>query len=280
MSEAPRTVRIDDPSDPRVGEYLGVRDRDLLGGGSRPGRFIGESPLIVEVMLAHPGMTRSVLVAESQSERMAALIAGSASPETPLLVVSAAVMNRIAGFDIHRGVLASGNRPDPAESTLEKVMPPPHRPATVLICDGINNIDNIGLLFRNAAAFGVDAVVLSPDCHDPLYRKSLRVSIGHALRIPHHRSEDWAHTLQELRERHRITLLGAAIGEGAVDLDEVERPDRVGLIMGAEFEGLGSLSLGACDHLVRIPMTPDTDSLNVGVAAAVCLHRFSRSERV
>jgi tRNA G18 (ribose-2'-O)-methylase SpoU len=276
----PEHIKINEADDPRIKEYRNIRDRDLRGVHSRPGLFIGEAPLIVQAMLEVPGMTRSVFVSESQAGRMRAMIRSSASPETPLLVAGPDVMNEIAGFDLHRGILASGNRPDPTIQALERIMPPPDQPASILLCDGINNIDNIGLLFRNAAAFGVDAVILSPDCHDPLYRKSLRVSIGHALRIPFHRSENWAETLETLRGQHRIELIGTSIDTGAVDLDSLAEPDRVGLLVGSEFEGLGDVSIAACSHLVRIPMTPGIDSLNVGVAAAVCLHKFSRADRV
>lgn len=276
----PEHIKINEADDPRIKEYRNIRDRDLRGVHSRPGLFIGEAPLIVQAMLEVPGMTRSVFVSESQAGRMQAMIRSSASPETPLLVAGPDVMNEIAGFDLHRGVLASGNRPDPTIQALDRIMPPPDQPASILLCDGINNIDNIGLLFRNAAAFGVDAVILSPDCHDPLYRKSLRVSIGHALRIPFHRSENWSETLETLRGQHRIELIGTSIDTGAVDLDSLAEPDRVGLLVGSEFEGLGDVSINACSHLVRIPMTPGIDSLNVGVAAAVCLHKFSRADRV
>ena len=280
MEPLPPQTRISEADDPRIEAYRHVRDRDLRGDRSRPGLFIGEAPLIVEAMLEVPGMTRSVFVSESQADRMAALIRSSASPDTPLLVAASEVMNEIAGFDIHRGVLASGNRPDPETQTLERIMPSRDRPACILLCDGINNIDNIGLLFRNAAAFGVDAVVLSPDCHDPLYRKSLRVSIGHVLRIPHHRSENWAETLEALRDRHGVQLIGTSIAAGASDIDSLAEPERVGIVVGSEFEGLGDVSIAACDHLARIPMKEGIDSLNVGVAAAVCLHKFSRADRV
>jgi tRNA G18 (ribose-2'-O)-methylase SpoU len=146
------------------------------------------------------------------------------------------------------------------------------------VCDRINNIDNIGMLFRNAAAFAIDCVVLSPDCHDPLYRKSLRVSIGHALRIPYHRSRDWARTLEELKH-HQLMVIGTSLDSAAIPLDDVIVPHRTALVVGSEFNGLGKTALDSCDLLVRVPMAAGTDSLNVGVAAAVCLHRFARKNR-
>ena len=279
MSSNGNLIRITDPTDERIEDYRNIRDKDLKGPDGRKGLFIGEAVLVVEVMLATPGMTRSILVSEQQVDRISTLVAESASPDTPILVADSNLIRSIAGFEIHRGVLACGNRPDRESSTLESILPPPEEPATVLICDRINNIDNIGMLFRNAAAFGVDCVVLSPDCHDPLYRKSLRVSIGHALRIPYHQSRNWAGTLEELRN-HRIRVIGTSIDPEARPLDEVVPSTRTGLVMGSEFEGLGATSLEHCDQLVRIPMAPGTDSLNVGVAAAVCLHHFARKNRV
>ena len=121
MSDMGRWTSITDPGDPRINEYRDIRDKDLLGRDGRPGRFIGEAVLILEVMLDLPDMTRSVLVSEGQAERVSGMIAASRSPGTPLFVASSDVMNGIVGFDIRRGVLASGNRPDPLERTLEKV---------------------------------------------------------------------------------------------------------------------------------------------------------------
>ncbi|MHC4785197.1 MAG: TrmH family RNA methyltransferase, partial [Planctomycetota bacterium] len=128
-------------------------------------------------------------------------------------------------------------------------------------------------------AFGVDAVVLSPSCHDPLYRKALRVSIGHALTVPFVRSADWPTELARLRREWGVTLIAAALDTRAVDLDSLERPKRVGLVVGQEYQGISRDTLDRCDHIVRIPMAAGVDSLNVAVAAAVCLHRFSTGRR-
>ena len=279
MTSGTEMIRIDDLEDPRLEDYRDIRDRDLMGTGGRRGLFIGEATLVVEVMLSFKGMTRSVLVSEQQADRLAAMIADSTSPDTPLYVASSALIESVAGFDIHRGVLACGNRPDNSDQSLKKIIPDQTRSATVLICEKINNIDNIGMLFRNAAAFGVDAVVLSPDCHDPLYRKSLRVSIGHALRVPFHQSSDWLKTLDELRDGHAIELIGTSLDPNAQTLEELTPPKRVGLVVGSEFSGISRDTITRCHYLARIPMAPGTDSLNVGVAAAVCLHRFSQTER-
>ena len=275
-----RPIQIDDAHDPRITEYLALRERGLRGVQGRDGVFIGEAVLVVSVMLETRGLTRSVLASEKQASRMAEVIAKSNSPETPLFVAEEKIIRSITGFDLHRGVLACGARAPVEERELDDIIPDMKKDATILVCDGIGNIDNIGLLFRNAAAFGVDAVVLSPECHDPLYRKSLRVSIGHALRVPWHRSRDWDMTLQRLGDEFGVTLIGTSIESNSVPLDEIEPPARVGIIMGSEFSGIRPLSLKHCAMATRIPMMEGTDSLNVGVAAAVCLHKFTQSNRV
>ena len=273
-------IQIDDARDPRITEYLALRERGLRGGHGQDGVFIGEAVLVVAVMLETKGLTRSVLASEKQASRMAEMIAKSNSPETPLFVAEEKIIRSITGFDLHRGVLASGTRAPVEERELDDIMPDVKKDATILVCDGIGNIDNIGLLFRNAAAFGVDAVVLSPECHDPLYRKSLRVSIGHALRGPWHRSRDWDMALQRLVDEFEVTLIGTSIESDSIPLDDVQPPARVGIVMGSEFSGIGPMSLKHCTMSTRIPMVEGTDSLNVGVAAAVCLHKFTRSNRI
>lgn len=280
MAPPVQTIQIEDARDPRITEYLALRERGLRGGRGQDGVFIGEAVLVVAVMLETKGLTRSVLTSAKQADRMAEMIAKSNSPETPLFVADEEIIRSITGFDLHRGVLASGIRAPVEERALDDIMPDAKKDATILVCDGIGNIDNIGLLFRNAAAFGVDAVVLSPECHDPLYRKSLRVSIGHALRVPWHRSRDWDMTLQRLTDEFGITLIGTSIESGSVPLEEIEPPARVGVVMGSEFSGIGPISLRHCAMSTRIPMVKGTDSLNVGVAAAVCLHKITRSNRI
>lgn len=276
-------MKPDSPDDPALADYRAVRDRDLLGPEGRGGLFIGETPLVVRAMLARPGMTKSVLIAE---ERRSSLENDLAGFEGPVYLVPLAWMERITGYPLHRGILAIGHRPDPDDHTVGRVLARLNQskndPLTLLICVGINNIDNIGLLFRNAAAFAVDAVLLDPKCHDPLYRKSLRVSIGHVLSMPWARvsAENWPADLDRLRSEWGITLIGAATNERAQPIDAIEQPMRVGVIVGPEYEGLPDEVLARCDAIARIPMAANVDSLNVGVASAVALHRFSRGERV
>jgi tRNA G18 (ribose-2'-O)-methylase SpoU len=249
-------IEVSDIDDPVLEDYRDIRDRGLRGRDGYPGLFVGEQPLVVEQMLRVPGAVKSVLLGPKWVQRIAPQVA----PETPVYVAPLEIMKRIAGFNIHRGVLAVGHRPAVERPDLDPELR--HRATLTLLL-----------------SFGVDAVLLSPRCHDPLYRKSLRVSIGHALTVPFARSADWPADLDRLRDAWGVTLIAAALDPRAVDLDGVGRPDRMGLVVGQEYEGISSETLDRCDHVVRIPMAPGVDSLNVAVAAAVCLHRFSRGSR-
>ncbi|MCH8164414.1 MAG: RNA methyltransferase [Planctomycetes bacterium] len=273
--QAGNVFEVIDLADPRLAEYRDIRDRGLLGQDGMPGLFVGEQPLIVQRMLSMPDVTKSVLVVTTWADRIAPL----APPDVPVYIAPLDLMRRVAGFTVHRGVLAIGYRSAIERSDLASALRP-DGPLTVLLCENITNIDNIGFLFRNAAAFGVDAVVLSPRCHDPLYRKSLRVSIGHALTVPFVRCRDWPGDLGRLKARWNLTLIAAALDERAVDLRLVDLPERVGLVVGEEFHGLSPTTLDHCDHIVKVPMAPGVDSLNVAAAAAVCLHRFSTGKRI
>lgn len=271
------------PDDPRLEPYRAVRDRDATGPDGRPGLFIGESPLVIEAMLAADVEVLSILTAERHAGRAESMVAamrphraGRADPD--ILLAPDDVLDSVVGFAIHRGFLAVGRRPP--VRTVREVVPPPGTDALLLAVEEINNIDNIGQLFRNAAAFGCSAVLLSEGCHDPLYRKSLRVSCGHALRVPFARSDRWSADLAWLRDERGFELLGMT-GRGSEPLrDACERleragPRRVAVVVGAEFAGLRAGTLGACTHRVRIPMAPGVDSLNVGVAAGVVLARLA-----
>ena len=271
-------VEIHDQNDSRLDDFREIKERDLHG---RQGIFIGEQPLIVEQMLARPTLLRRILVIERRRSWLEKALKDHGNPDIECLIVGRDLLEEIAGFDVHRGVLASGNRSTIDQRTLNEIIPHSASPATILCCESINNLDNIGMLFRTAAAFAVDAVLLSPDCHDPLYRKSLRVSIGHALSVPFYRATDWEKDLHILREDHGFTLAGASIGENSIPhlSMPISSPARIGVVMGSEFEGLSAESISACEYLIRIPMAEEVDSLNVCVAAAVLLDRLSQGAR-
>ncbi|HMN96617.1 MAG TPA: RNA methyltransferase [Phycisphaerales bacterium] len=266
-------VPIQRLDDPRLADYVGLRDRDLRRAAE--GLFVGEQLLVVERMLEIAGAVRSVLVAE----RLVARVAPRVPPEVPLYSAPQALLEQVAGFPLHRGVLAIGSRsalPRPSLDELASGSGTSARGRLLLACEDIVGIDNIGMLFRVAAAFAADGVLLSPRCHDPLYRKSLRVSIGHALHVPFHRAALWPEALERLRERG-IAVIGAALDDGAAELDALPVPERAALVVGTEFAGISEAVRRRCDALIRIPMAPGVDSLNVAVAAGICLHRFRRA---
>jgi tRNA G18 (ribose-2'-O)-methylase SpoU len=188
-----------------------------------------------------------------------------------VLVVDQATMNGIAGFNIHRGCLAIAERPEPL--TLRQL--PLATLGRAVVLEGVNNPDNVGGIFRSAAAFGVDAVVLGPGCSDPLYRKSVRTSMAATLAVPSAAAGDWPAAVRVLRE-HGLRVLALTPASNATSLDALPRDlDRVALLVGTEGDGLTQEALDAADDRVRIPMRGSADSLNVTVAASIALYHFS-----
>ncbi len=247
-AQAGNVLEVIDLADTRLADYRDIRDRGLRGRDGIPGLFVGEQPLIVQRMLSMPGVTKSVLVATTWADRIAHL----APPEVPVYVAPLDLMRHVAGFTVHRGVLAVGYRSAIERSDLASALRP-DGPLTVLLCESITNIDNIGLLFRNAAAFGVDAVVLSPRCHDPLYRKSLRVSIGHALTVPFVRCRDWPGDLGRLKARHPTSRVCAnnqrAAASSRAAIAGLERSSISRLIVAAD----RARPLAGTPRLAKIP---------------------------
>jgi tRNA G18 (ribose-2'-O)-methylase SpoU len=259
-------VRIDDAGDSRLDPYRAVRERDLVG---RQGRFVAEGTVVLRAMLnAGRFAPESVLVLENRLAGLAEILA-MLPPETPVYVASQAIMDSVAGFHIHRGVLAVGRRGDLASAEL-LVAGLPER-ALVVVLVGISNHDNVGSIFRNAAAFDADAVLLDATSCDPLYRKAIRVSVGAALSVPFARGGD-ADALVGLLQASGFSVLTLS-PSGRDDLARLARPDRVALVLGTEGEGLPRDLLDRT-RSVRISMSDRFDSLNVAAASAIALHRL------
>jgi tRNA G18 (ribose-2'-O)-methylase SpoU len=262
-------IRIDDSGDPRIAAYLDIRERDLAG---RQGRFVAEGKVVLDVLLsAQRFAAESVLILENRLAGLADILR-KAPADLPVYVVSGAVMDQVAGFHMHRGILAIGakRQPQTAEALLAEL--PALALAVVLV--GISNHDNIGSIFRNAAAFGADAVFLDPTCCDPLYRKAIRVSVGAALKVPFASFVDTA-AFTEALAHHGFDQFALSPG-GVVDIRDTQPSERLALYLGTEGEGLPKNLL---DRLktVRITMRKDFDSLNVAAASAIALHHFSRN---
>ena len=200
--------------------------------------------------------------------------------QTPVYMCDAADFLGITGHDIHRGCLALVERP-PARtvggllSTVEERAAVGSR-ATFVVLEGITNADNVGGVFRNAAAFGADAVVLSSTCCDPLYRKAIRTSMAATLRVPYARAERWPGDLDRLRG-HGFSIVALTPREPSITLDELAqgpRPPKIAWLVGTEGEGLTAAAASLADHHVRIPIAPDVDSLNLAVAVGIALYRL------
>jgi len=277
---------IADPSDPRLDDYRFLRDRDLTGARRAEGLLVGETLPIIDIMLRVPGLTRSVLTSPRLAPRTAATIAASANPSTPHFIAEESTLASLTGFHVHRGALAIGVR-----SAVERHHPQsdPFRMGTLLVAlDEVSNMDNVGSIFRSCAAFGVDGVLLSRHSHDPLYRKALRVSMGHALTVPFAWCDDLAASLRDLRAaRPALRILAADAGAHAISIDDAcAQPSDEGrkcdppptvLVIGAEFAGVSAAVRSVACASVRIPIASSVDSLNAGVAAGICLHRLSRN---
>jgi len=259
-------IAIEDRDDPRIAAYRDVREADLVG---REGLFIAEGEVVVRVLLRSRQPAVSLLIADKRVQRLAPLLA-LAGPQTQVYSASQAVMDSVVGFPIHRGVLALGRRaPEPEAETLLATLP---RRALVMALFGIANHDNIGGLFRNAAAFGAGAVLLDPSCCDPLYRKAIRVSVGGVLLTPFTRLAAGVDPI-ELLERHGLAPI-ALTPRGAERLIDLPRLERAALLLGAEGPGLDE-ALIARARGVRIPMAAGFDSLNVATTSGVALHQLA-----
>lgn len=254
------TALVDDPEDPRLADYVDLTDPDVRRRveGDR-GFFIAESPLVVRRLLASGRPLRSVLVTPRQHAAMADVLAGLA---VPVYVAGPEVLRRVVGFDLHRGAVASAARW--ALPAYADVLRGARR---VVVLEKVNDHENLGLIFRSAAALGADAVLLDRECSDPLYRRSVRVSIGAVLTLPWTRVDTVAEVLDEGFEGIAFTP-----DENAVAVDTLEWPYRCALLFGPEGPGLSRTWLDSARQRARIPMSAGMDSLNVATAVAIGLY--------
>jgi len=268
-----RVIEVTDPADARVADYHDVREADLVG---RRGIFIAEGEMVLRT-LAERGRfrIRSVLLARSRVDKLGPWL-DRLEPTVPIYVADGAVMSTIAGFDIHRGVLAVGDRaeqPEPRQ-LLDGLGPGPR---LCVALAGLTNHDNVGGIFRSAAAFGVDAVLLDDRCCDPLYRKAIRVSIGAALFLPFARAPSSAQLIHLLRDAG-FTVLALSPRRDSVDIVSLrapgQLPERVAWLLGTEGPGLSEPDLAAADAVVRIAIHDEVDAINVATATGIALHEF------
>ncbi|MFC6009821.1 TrmH family RNA methyltransferase [Nocardia lasii] len=261
-------IDIDDPADPRVDDF-----RDLSNADRRPdlpgrkGLVIAEGVVVVQRMLDSRFAPTALL---GVGKRFETLAPDLADRDIPYYRASAEVMAEVVGFHLNRGVLAVA--PRPAELTVEQVL---DGARTVAVLEGVNDHENLGSMFRNAAGLGADAVLFGDRCADPLYRRAVRVSMGHVLRVPFAQLPQWPSGLNLLRDKG-FQIIALTPNPDAENLATAMTGERVALLLGAEGPGLTEEAMAATDIRARIPMSPGTDSLNVATAAAMAFYERVR----
>lgn len=280
------TVVVDDAGDPRLADYVRLTDVRLRTSIEAPnGLFMAEGDKVIRRAVAAGYEVRSMLVTPDRVDSIADVAAACAGP---VYVISHELAERVTGYRVHRGALASMTRR--AVLTVTELLagraqvagrtPEQGWPHRVVVLEDLVDHGNVGGIFRCAAALGVDAVILSPRCADPLYRRSIKVSMGAVFAVPWARMTDWRGGLAEIRAAG-FELLALTPEQSAVGVDEVRRAGRVALLLGTEGDGLSSRWLDEADMAVCIPMSPDAmafgvDSLNVVAAAAIACRELAR----
>ncbi len=267
-------IRVSDPADPRLADYTRLRDVNLRRHlEAEHGLFMAEGDKVIRRAATAGFAPRSFLLTERRAEALDDVVAASGAP---LYVVSEETAERVVGFDLHRGALAAYHRkplPEPGEVLA--------RARSIVVLEDLVDHTNVGAIFRSAAGLGVDAVVLAPRCADPLYRRSVKVSMGAVFTLPYTRLDDWYSGPDTLREAG-FELMALTPGKGSLPLreamDRLEPDARVGLLLGTEGDGLSARWLDRATSRVHIPMADrDVDSLNVTAAAAVACYELGRT---
>ena len=264
-----RLIELDDPADPRLADYRDLRDVELRKHlEAEHGLFLAEGEKVVRRAVEAGFPARSFLMAPRWLEGLADVLDAS---DAPCYVVSEELAEQVTGFHVHRGALASLER-RPLPSVDEVI----EGARTVLVLEDIVDHTNVGAILRSGAALGVDAVLLSPRCADPLYRRAVKVAMGAVFALPWTRVEDWYDALPALSSRG-FTTVAMTLAEDAVPLEHaVAGLDKVALVLGGEGHGLSPRWQSSADRRAVIPMRPGIDSLNVAAATAVACYALQR----
>jgi tRNA G18 (ribose-2'-O)-methylase SpoU len=286
-------VVVDDPADRRLDDYRHLNDpAGRIRLDAEQAIFVVEGRLAVERLLVSAYTVRSLLVDDHQLGAAGDLVASTRAQGAPVYVGTRAVVAATVGFALHRGVVAVADRPAPVDPGLlltdaAETAGDGGAPAVIAVLEGLNDHENIGSLFRNAAAFGVGGILLDPTCADPLYRRSVRVSVGHVLHLPFARLAPWPGGLDRVRAAGFVIAAlvpdpATTGGPPVLRLDQLrarlsgpDRPLGVALLLGAEGPGLTEAVQGESDVMISIPMAQGVDSLNVATAAAIAFHALT-----
>ena len=255
-------VAIADLSDPRLADYSHQTDVALKKArGTEHGLYIAESALVLQRALAAGHRPRSVLALGNTVDEARALV----GYDVPIFSGPGELLEQLTGYLLHRGLIAAMHRP--ALPSVPSLLEGARR---VIILENVADPTNVGAIFRSVAAIGADAVLVTPRCSDPFYRRAIRVSMGTVLQVPWARLGDWPST-RKLLAASGFQVAALALSPDAVSLRDYVAPERLALVLGAEGEGLTDEALGSVDALVQIPMAHGIDSLNVAATAAVAM---------
>lgn len=263
------TTVVTDPGDPRLGDFARLTDvalrRRLEPEG---GLYLAESAKVIRRALAAGHRPRAYLMGERWLEDLADVVADAAASGVPVYVGEPAVLEAITGYHLHRGAIASMHRP-PLPGLAETV----DGARRVLVVEDVVDHTNVGAVFRSAAGLGMDAVLVTPRCADPYYRRSIRVSMGTVFQVPWTRTGPWPDGVAALQQLG-LTVAALALADDAVPLETfaADPPDRVALVLGTEGDGLSRRTVARADVTVTIPMGGGVDSLNVAAAGAVAAY--------
>lgn len=252
-------IRITTLDDPRLADYSHQTDVALKKTGG--GIYLAESALVLERAIRAGHTPRSVLALGAAVEEAAALV----GPGVPVFSGPGDLLEQLTGYVLHRGLIGSMNRPPlpPAESLLAAAR-------RVVILENVADPTNVGAIFRSVGAIGADAVLVTPRCSDPFYRRAIRVSMGTVLQVPWTRVGDWL-SIRTLLSASGFQIAALALTDEAISLRDFVPTERLAIVLGAEGEGLTPEALAAADSVVRIPMRHGIDSLNVAAAGAVAM---------
>lgn len=275
-------IRLESLDDARLAPYSGMTDAQLRAcGDAGHGLFIGESRKVVERALAAGIRPLSLFMEECWLERTMPLVERltAEDPAFPVLVATRGQFRELTGYEVTRGALAAFERP--ALPSVEDALVGARR---VAVLEDITNYTNIGAVFRSAAALGVDAVLVTPSCHDPLYRRAARVSMGAVFQVPWTRIggvRDWAVEGVPLLRSLGFRTAALALSDEAMPLSDerLRACDKLALVLGTEGDGLSASTIARCDWTVRIPMDHEVDSLNVAAASAVAFWELRTGHR-